>query len=411
MEPRAFLIPLTAWAPLGAAIFAAQAACIAAFLRPGWKGMVRATAAYLVADLVLVALVRACASVMGRMEYLETVVAWRVWFLVLCFLLAPAAIALWWLAGRLARRRRRRRWGRPRLIGRSLVTATVSWVAAVAITLAIGGEFSFRPRPARITRVEVRLAALPRELDGLRLALIADHQIGGELMTPARAGRRLESLGKVDFDLLMELGDITTLRPAYQEAGVEVVTRRLGPLGSYAVAGNFDQACGTDSLGELLEERGVTFLYNEAARVSVRGTDLWLAGVGDPCTKHADLDRALAGAPEGAVMVLLAHSPDIIEEAVARGIPLVLSGHMHGGQVVAPFAGPVMGMSRYGTRFSGGHYQIGDTQLVVSRGLGEETIPLRLFCPAEIVLVTLRAGEKGGRTARISSQNRGGIVE
>jgi len=87
-------------------------------------------------------------------------------------------------------------------------------------------------------------------------------------------------------------------------------------------------------------------------------------------------------------MVLVRH----LGPWTARRLPLVLCGHTHGGQVVVPFAGPVIGMSRFGSRCAAGHFTIGATQLVVSRGLGEEAVPLRLFCRPEIVLVTLREG-------------------
>jgi predicted MPP superfamily phosphohydrolase len=122
----------------------------------------------------------------------------------------------------------------------------------------------------------------------------------------------------------------------------------------------------------------------------VDGAQLWLVGLGDAWTGGADLDRARADVPEGATTILLSHSPDVIEEAATRGVSLVLSGHLHGGQIVIPFAGPVVGMSKFGTRFAWGHFHIGDTQLIVSRGLGEEGVPLRLFCPPEIVVLTLR---------------------
>jgi hypothetical protein len=190
---------------------------------------------------------------------------------------------------------------------------------------------------------------------------------------------------------VVELGDITDMDPRYQPEGARIVGECKAPLGTFAVAGNFDVRCGTDSLREALTANGVTYLENEAACVSVEGADLWIVGVGDPWTGQDDLDAALAPVPQNAATILLAHSPDIIEEATARDIPLLLSGHLHGGQVVIPFAGPVVGMSKYGTRFAWGHFQMASTQLVVSRGLGEEAVPLRLFCPPEIVLVTLRA--------------------
>jgi hypothetical protein len=216
----------------------------------------------------------------------------------------------------------------------------------------------------------------------------------------------MESLRRAQPDLVVDLGDITDQDPRYQPEAARLIGDYKSPLGTYAVAGNFDVRCGTDSLREELARVGVTYLENEVAHISVKGADLWLAGVGDPWTGGADLDRAVAPVPESAIVILLAHSPDIVGQAAERSIPLMLSGHLHGGQIVIPFAGPALGMSKYGTRFAWGHWQIGPTQLVVSRGLGEEAIPLRLFCPPEIVVVTLRA-LPGGSSARLEGNGSG----
>jgi predicted MPP superfamily phosphohydrolase len=179
--------------------------------------------------------------------------------------------------------------------------------------------------------------------------------------------------------------------PSHQPEAADVLGECRAPLGVYAVAGNFDVRCGTDSLRKELARVGVTYLENESAPLVVRGETMWIAGLGDPWTGQDNLGAALADVPDGAPVVLLSHSPDIIESAAERRIPVVLSGHLHGGQVVIPFAGPVVGMSKFGTRFASGHFRVGSTHLVVSRGLGEEAIPARLFCAPEIVLVTLRA--------------------
>jgi predicted MPP superfamily phosphohydrolase len=318
------------------------------------------------------------------MDYSETFSQWRWYFLALVALLAGLPIPLWVLSLRLVQRSPARSEHDSPLIHPRFRAALASWLGAAAIILLFGGNLTFVPGPARITPVQVNLPDLAAELDGLRIAVLADHHIG-PLMTPPRARKRLESLSRAHADLVVDLGDITDMDPRYQPQAAKIIAEC-----TYAVAGNFDVRCGTDALREELTAVGVTYLANEAAPIPVNGAELWLVGVGDPWTGQDDLDRALAEVPEGAARILLSHSPDILDEAAARGIPLVLSGHLHGGQVVIPFAGPVVGMSKFGTRFAGGHFHVVPTQLVVSRGLGEEAVPLRLFCPPEIVVVTLR---------------------
>ena len=389
VQPHALLIPLVRWLPLAAVIFAAQLAVVWLSMRPRRGRLVVTGLALILTDAMLVALIRTCVSIMGGMDYSESFFIWRWWFLALVLITAGLPIPLWLTALRLTLGRQEDRGGTAG-IGPLFRTSLLMCLASGATTLILGGEITLLPRPARLTPVAITIPGLPSELDGLRIAVLSDHHVGA-LMTPARARKRLHSFASTRADLVVELGDITEMDPAYQPEAARIVGECKAPLGAYAVPGNFDMQSGTDSLRREYAKAGVVFLENEARRVKVGRSELWIVGVGDPWTGDADLDGALASVPTGATTVLLAHSPDIVEEAAARSISLVLSGHLHGGQVVWPFAGPVVGMSGFGTRFAWGHFRIGPTQLIVSRGLGEEAIPLRLFCPPEIVVVTLRA--------------------
>jgi predicted MPP superfamily phosphohydrolase len=385
-RPAALMMAPISWLPLAAGILAVQFGVVGFLLRPTRSRFLRSGAALLVADAILVALIRAIAAHMGRMDYSESFFRWRWYFLALILVSVGLPIPLWLGALRLAVGRA----GHSSAIHPLFRAALIMWLATCLVTLLMGGEFSYLPRSARLHRIVVAMSGLPADLDGLTIGVLADHHIG-PLMTPSRAERRLAALSEANLDLLVDLGDITELDPRYQPAAARVIGEWKARLGSYAVPGNFDMHCGTDTLRKELARVGVTLLENEAARILVGKSELWLIGVGDPWTGAADLDKAMAAVPRGAPAILLAHSPDIIGEAMSRGIPLVLSGHLHGGQVVVPFAGPVVGMSKYGTRFAWGRFGLKGTQLVVSRGLGEEAIPLRLFCPPEIVIVTLRA--------------------
>jgi predicted MPP superfamily phosphohydrolase len=90
----------------------------------------------------------------------------------------------------------------------------------------------------------------------------------------------------------------------------------------------------------------------------------------------------------------LAHNPDVLFDAATRGVALVLSGHTHGGQIRIPGLPVLVRMSRY--RLDEGHYRSGGTQLVVSRGLGVTGLPIRIACPPEAVLLTLRRAATPG---------------
>lgn len=387
LYPQALMVAPASWLPLAIAVLAVQFAAVAALLRPTRPRFVRCAVALILADAALVALIRSIAAHMGAMDYSESFFQWRWRFLALVLVSAGLPIPLWLAALRLAIGRSS---GHSSAMHPLFRTVLLMWLATNLVTLVIGGELTYLPRPARLNEIAVTIADLPADLDEIRIGVLSDHHIG-PLMTPPRAGRRLAALSKANLDILVDLGDITELDPRYQPAAANVIGKWKARLGSYAVPGNFDMNCGTDTLRKELARVGVTFLENEAARITLGQSELWIVGVGDPWTGAADLDKAMENVPRGVPTILLAHSPDILAEATSHGLPLVLSGHLHGGQVVFPFAGPVVGMSKYGTRFAWGRFALNRTQLIVSRGLGEEAIPLRLFCPPEIVIVTLRA--------------------
>ncbi len=145
----------------------------------------------------------------------------------------------------------------------------------------------------------------------------------------------------------------------------------------------------------LLQGTDIIWLEQEAVTVLVRGQSLTLAGVAcshDPEVDASRLASVLDGVAVDDLTVLLYHSPDLILEASARRVDLVLSGHTHGGQIRLPLFGPVVTYSRFGRKYASGLFQEGDTTMYVSRGLGFEGGRLpraRFLCRPEIVSIEL----------------------
>jgi predicted MPP superfamily phosphohydrolase len=117
-------------------------------------------------------------------------------------------------------------------------------------------------------------------------------------------------------------------------------------------------------------------------------------GIDDPENWRMDdpqqdfVDLALRAAPTDAFKILLAHRPGAWDAAAPLGIPLTLAGHIHGGQFYLPVLGWSAG--RLITKYVMGHFQRGGSQLYVSRGIGVVGVPIRVFVPPEIELITLR---------------------
>ena len=90
--------------------------------------------------------------------------------------------------------------------------------------------------------------------------------------------------------------------------------------------------------------------------------------------------------------ILLAHNPDYSDKYGIWGCDVSLSGHVHGGLIRLPFVGGIASPNvRFFPKYNGGIYTVGNTKAVVSCGLGTHTLPLRLFDPAELTLLVLKA--------------------
>jgi len=263
------------------------------------------------------------------------------------------------------------------------------WPAAAALGGLGAASLAYMKRfePARPTleRVTMRLPTLPPELDGLRIAQITDAHVGLPQAAENLAWA-IEQMRRERPDLIALTGDIAGLK-----TGITPLPRLLGqlsaPLGVYAVPGNHDYWEGLADVNAALELAGIPLLMNQGLQLGWNGADFWLGGVDEIWDGRPDFAAARAGAPDGAFAILLAHSPDVADDAAAHGFALQLSGHTHGGHLRLPLLGP-FARPRYGTRYVMGRYQVGAMALYVSRGLGGEA--LRLFCRPEATIFTLR---------------------
>jgi hypothetical protein len=147
---------------------------------------------------------------------------------------------------------------------------------------------------------------------------------------------------------------------------------------------------------EQLLEAGVRILKNRAEAMERGRGRLWIAGVDDPVTGRMDAAAALGGTDDGSPVVLLAHAPLAFPAAVQAGVALMLAGHTHGGQVRLPVLGSpyVSGMGFF-PRWDYGMFREGRTTLIVSAGLGETRLPIRINSRPEIAFVTLRTARVG----------------
>ena len=241
-----------------------------------------------------------------------------------------------------------------------------------------------------VSEGEIAVRGLPEPFRGLRVLLVTDLHTG-PFLAPAALASVFRRLSRLAPDLILVGGDVATTRVEDLDRFEPALRLLQAPLGVFGVLGNHDHYTGEPlAVARFLERAGIQMLMNRAVTLERGGAVLHLAGIDDLNSGAPDLEAALAGPPH----LLLSHNPDVFFVAALRGVPLVLSGHTHGGQVRIPGLPVLVRMSRF--RLDEGHFASGDAQLVVSRGLGVSGIPLRVACPPEAVLLTLRpAGERG----------------
>lgn len=258
-------------------------------------------------------------------------------------------------------------------------TATPAILGGAALLTAVG---LVQARHPRIVRVTVPIRNLPPDLAGLRIAQLSDLHVGPTIRRPF-VEAVVAATNALAPDLVAVTGDVADGFVADLRDHVAPLGRLQAPLGRFFVTGNHEYYWDPSGWTEELERLGLTPLSNEH-RLLVRGHGrLLLAGIPDRSV-DPDPHRALAGAPESDVRVLLAHQPQSAYAARAAGFDLQLSGHTHGGQFF-----PFNLLVRLFQPFVAGLHRLEEMWLYVSRGTGYWGPPLRLGAPAEITLLEL----------------------
>lgn len=233
-----------------------------------------------------------------------------------------------------------------------------------------------------ITEAALPVSGLPEALDGVRIALLTD--VHHSHLVPADDVARAVSLAQsTHADLIVLGGDYVTYGDRdYVEPVAELLSPLSAPNGVFAILGNHDD---DRDMPAALARRKFVVLKDQRTRVEIRGEMIDLAGIRFWTRRVTDIARVLKGA--GDLVLLLAHDPRRLTEAAALDVPAVLSGHTHGGQVVMPGFGAIA-RARFPILQGLGRRE--NTSIFVSRGIGTVYVPIRINCPPEVAVITLR---------------------
>jgi predicted MPP superfamily phosphohydrolase len=294
------------------------------------------------------------------------------------------------------------------LFGQGLLLFNLeNWFAAPLIisgALKLTGLYSRARRNADklvVRRNILTFDNLPRAFDDFTILHLSDLHVD---ISEGAMQHLVSIVGDLQYDICVLTGDYRGKTYGPFEKSIEglneVRTRLKEPI--YGVLGNHDSI----RMSPSIEAMGIRMLFNECETI-VRGDDrIYLAGVDDPHFYRADdIEKAASQIPREFFSILLSHTPEVYERAATSGFDLMLSGHTHGGQLCLPGGTPIKLEAILPRAMGAGAWHYAGMAGYTSRGVGTSLLPVRLNCPAEITLHTLRLAKLVGKPAIRSSQD------
>jgi predicted MPP superfamily phosphohydrolase len=241
----------------------------------------------------------------------------------------------------------------------------------------------------------ITIDSWPKELSGLRIAMIGDVHTDRHYVNEAKLQRIVELTNQQNPDLIILLGDyIHGGRNDPERVAPEVTAKYLknlkAPLGVYGILGNHDWWYNGEKVRLAFENEGIPMLDDEVKELNWRGQSFWLAGLADLWTRPQHIEATIAKAPVGSTIIALTHNPDLFP-ALPPTVPLLLAAHTHGGQVNIPLIGTPIVPSRFGSKYNAGHIFENNHHLFVTTGIGTSIMRVRFRVPPEIMILTVNA--------------------
>jgi uncharacterized protein len=282
-------------------------------------------------------------------------------------------------------------WGRtPRW--RKRVRVALATIPLILGCLVFWGFF-IEPNRLVVRQQTITISKWPKQLNGLRIAVLSDIHAGGPFIDENKLRLIVERTNELQPELIIILGDYMsgeghTSHRVEPDVFGPLLKDFHAPLGVYSVLGNHDWWYNGAKVRRGLEENGIKVLDNEVARIERDGSTFWLAGLADLWTRPQRIEQTIGEIPAGETIIALTHNPDIFPRMPPR-VPLLLAGHTHGGQVQFPFIGSVIEPSNFGQRYVEGHVYENGHHLFVTTGIGTSIVPVRFGVAPEIVLLTV----------------------
>ena len=258
-------------------------------------------------------------------------------------------------------------------------------LGAVALGTGAGAAahgFMYERHHILVTEETLEVVGWPAGLAGLRIGFLTDLHRSATVSHEMIAGAVAMVMAHAP-EVIVVGGDYVTNRDRrFVQPAAAALAGLSAPFGVFAVLGNHDDE---RDVTPALTAQGFEVLRDARTRVSMRGEAIDLAGLRYWTHRVGDITRVLRGASP--TLMLIAHTPKRLIEAAALSVPLMLSGHTHGGQIVLPGLGAIAARE---FPVIAGSARRDNTTVFVSRGVGTVYIPVRINCPPEVAILTIQ---------------------
>lgn len=247
---------------------------------------------------------------------------------------------------------------------------------------------NFQNKHLETTHYTYKAEQLGADLEGYRIVQISD-------LHNAKFGKNnqklVDRIRECAPDMIVLTGDLVDSNHTNVDRAVQFVDEIVKICPVYYVTGNHEYWLEKSEYDELMDglvSAGVVILDNQVVEISRGDAKFRLVGLDDRNLADGTLEALLSDEKE--LTVVLAHEPQYLARYAGTGVDLVLSGHAHGGQFRLPFVGGIVAPDQgFLPGYTAGEYYMNGTEMIVSRGLGNSVIPVRLFNYPEIVCVEL----------------------
>lgn len=273
------------------------------------------------------------------------------------------------------------------------------FIKIMVIIAVLVAFFTYENNSITITEIAFKNDKIPEEFKGYKILQISDlhnKEFG------SKQNKILSKIKKIKPDVIVVTGDLIDSDKTDIDVAMDLINKAIDIAPIFYVSGNHEAwSCSYDTLKPKLEEAGVVVLDNEKKEISKGKSSIEIIGLSDiSFTDSDELEYTGYGKIEGLLdnlapknnkfKILLSHRPELFDIYSNSNVDLVFAGHAHGGQFRLPFIGGLIAPDQgFSPKLTEGIHTMNNTSMIISRGLGNSIIPVRVFNRPELIVVTL----------------------